>query len=75
MDGQNTNKKRGRPSKYASAEEKAHADVGRRRELRRKEAHERRERLHAEFYGLKYTPPGEDEKPTGLQVILETPGG
>lgn len=75
MDGQNTNKKRGRPSKYASAEEKAHADVGRRRELRRKEAHERRERLHAEFYRLKYTPPGEDEKPTGLQVILEIPGG
>jgi hypothetical protein len=40
MDVQNANKKRGRPSKYASAEEKAHADVERRRELRRKEAHE-----------------------------------
>ena len=75
MDGQNANKKRGRPPKYGSAEEKAHADVERRRELRRKEAHERRERLHAEFYGLKYTPPGQDEKPTGLQIVLENPGG
>jgi hypothetical protein len=39
MDGQNANKKRGRPLEYASAEEKARADV----ELRRKEAHERLE--------------------------------
>lgn len=75
MDGQNANKKRGRPSKYASAEEKAHADVERRRELRRKEAHERRERLHAEFYGVAYTPPKAEDKPSGLQIILENPGG
>ena len=75
MDGQSAGKKRGRPSKYTSAEEKARADVERRRELRRREAHEGRERLHAEFYGLKYTPPGEDERPTGLRIVLENPGG
>ena len=75
MDGQNGSKKRGRPSKYASAEDKARADVERRRELRRKEAHERRERLHAEFYGLEYTPPQEDEKQTGFRIVLEDPGG
>lgn len=74
MDGQDGNKKRGRPSKYANAEEKSRADVERRRELRRKDAHERRERLHAEFYGLEYTPPREDEKQTGVQIVLEDPG-
>lgn len=75
MDGQNGSKKRRRPLKYASAEDKARADVERRRELRRKEAHERRERLHAEFYGLEYTPPQEDEKQTGFRIVLEHPGG
>ena len=75
MDGQNANKKRGRPSKYASAEEKAHADVERRRELRRKEAHERRERLYAEFCGVAYTPRKEEDKPSSLQIVLEDPGG
>jgi hypothetical protein len=75
MDGQNANKKRGRPSKYASAEEKARADVERRRELRRNEAHERRKRLHAEFYGVAYTPPKEEDKPSSLQIVLENPGG
>jgi hypothetical protein len=34
-------------NKYASAEEKALTDVERRPEFRRKEAHERRERIHA----------------------------
>jgi hypothetical protein len=75
MDGQNAIKKRGRPPKYASAEEKARAGVERRRELRRKEAHERRERLHAEFYGVAYTPPKEEDKPLSLQIVLKTPGG
>jgi ATP-dependent DNA helicase PIF1 len=55
--------------------EKARADVERRRELRRKEAHERREGLHAEFCGVAYTPPKEEDKPSSLQIVLEIPGG
>jgi hypothetical protein len=62
MDGRIGSKKRGRPSKYTRAEKEARTEVERRRELRYKEAQERRERLHAEFYGLEYTPPREDEK-------------
>jgi ATP-dependent DNA helicase PIF1 len=75
MDESNANKKRGRPAKYATADDKARADVERRRELRRKEAHERRERLHAQFYGVEYTPPGEEKKASGLEIVLENPGG
>ena len=44
-------RKRGRPAKYASPEEKARADVENERARRQREAHERRERLHAQFYG------------------------
>ena len=40
--------------KYASKREKAHMDVVRKRE-RRIKAHERRERLHAQFYGEKWS--------------------
>ena len=75
MNEQNANKKRGRPAKYATPEDKAHADVERRRELRRKEAHERRERVHAQFYGVEYTPPREYRQPLGLEIVLEDPGG
>jgi ATP-dependent DNA helicase PIF1 len=75
MNEQNVNNKRGRPAKYATPEDKARADVERRRELRRKEAHERRERLHAQFYGVEYTPPADSKKGSRLEIIIENPGG
>lgn len=74
MNEQNANKKRGRPAKYATPEDKAHADVERRRELRRNEAHERRERLHAQFYGVEYTPPANGKRELGFEIIIENPG-
>lgn len=76
---QNTSKKRGRPSKYANAEEKAVADVERRRARRRQEAHKRRERLHAQYYAERAS----TTLPTTLArsytdgtvtIILENPG-
>jgi Cdc6-like AAA superfamily ATPase len=75
MNEQNVNNKRGRPAKYATPEDKARADVDRRRELRRKEAHERRERLHAQFYGVEYAPPADSKRESGFEIIIENPGG
>ncbi|KAK3046388.1 hypothetical protein LTR09_012132 [Extremus antarcticus] len=76
---QNTSKKRGRPSKYATAEEKAFADVERRRERRRREAYERRERLHAQYYAARasttpLTISTEPYRNGEVKIILEDPG-
>lgn len=67
-------KKRGRPAKYASPSEKARADVDRRRVLRQKEAHDRRERLHAQFYDAKSSVVAEQTPSKGLDIVLEYPG-
>lgn len=74
MDEPSSARKRGRPSKYATSEEKARADVDHKRMRRRKEAHERRERAHAQYYGVPWSPTEEPRAQSGVQIILENPG-
>lgn len=72
---QNTSKKRGRPSKYANTEEKARVDVERRRARRRQEAHERRERLHDQYYAATSpTAPFQAKPDKEWKIVLENPG-
>lgn len=71
----NNARKRGRPAKYADADEKARADVERRRALRRQEAHERRERVHSQYYSgtLSSTTVSPPPYPS-LNIVVEDPG-
>ena len=69
MNEQRPPKRRGRPRKYASEREKALVDVVRKREGRRSKAHERRERLHAQFYGEKWS----EDLPKEVSIIIEHP--
>lgn len=62
-------RKRGRPRKYANEREKAQMAVVRKRERRRSKAHERRERLHAQFYGEKWS----ENLPKEVSIIIEHP--
>jgi ATP-dependent DNA helicase PIF1 len=73
MSEQNLKRKAGRPAKYQSLEEKAQADVDRRRELRQREAYERRERVHAQFYGVTPSPSEGVPKSRELEIVLEDP--
>lgn len=74
MDESSPSRKRGRRSKYATREEKARANVDQKRMRRRKEAHERRERAHAQHYGVPWTPVEEKRAQNGVTIIFENPG-